>query len=48
MVPVLLGGGTTLFGPSPRFELEPTGVESTPHAVHLAYAVRSTVTGAER
>lgn len=37
VVPVVLGGGTPLFGTSPRLELECTSAVSTPFATHLTY-----------
>lgn len=37
VVPVVLGGGTRLFGSSPRLELECVSAESTPYATHLTY-----------
>lgn len=37
VVPVVLGGGTPLFGTSPRLDLECTSAVSTPFATHLTY-----------
>ena len=41
VAPVILGGGTRLFGdgPWPSMELRPIEVENTPLAIHLTYAL---------
>jgi dihydrofolate reductase len=38
--PVVLGGGTPLFGPGERYELVQTGARASRHAAHLTYQVR--------
>jgi dihydrofolate reductase len=39
LAPVVLGGGTPLFGPGDRVELEQTGSRASRYATHLTYRV---------